>query len=51
VGKGDPVIYPVCVAYEQIPEYVSHVTGIKASEHVFASALKEPEECEGIASD
>jgi hypothetical protein len=51
VGQGQPCIFPVVVAYQQIPEYVSAVTGMKASEHVFASALPEPEGCEGIASD
>lgn len=51
IGQGNPTIYPVCVAFQQIPEYVSYATGIKASEHVFASALLEPENsCEGIAS-
>lgn len=51
IGQGQPCVYPVVVAFQQIPEYVSAVTGLKASEHVFASALKEPEPCEGIASD
>jgi hypothetical protein len=51
VGQGQPCVYPVVVAFQQIPEYVSAVTGLKASEHVFASALHEPEPCEGIASD
>lgn len=50
-GEGQPCVYPVVVAYQPIPEYVSAVTGLKASEHVFASAIKEPEQCEGIASD
>jgi hypothetical protein len=52
VGNGQPTIYPVCVAFQAIPEYVSAVTGIKASEHVFASALLEPvDSCEGISSN
>ncbi len=52
VAENTPTIYPVCVAFQQIPEYVSAVTGIKASETVFASALKEPDNsCEGIASE
>jgi hypothetical protein len=50
-GENTPQMYPVVVAYQQIPDYVSAVTGLKASEHVFASALKEPEPCEGIASE
>ena len=52
VGQGNPTIYPVCVAYAPIPEYISAVSGIKASEHVFASALLEPpDQCDGIASE
>ena len=50
-GGGQPCVYPVVVACQQIPEYVSAVTGMKASEHVFASALKQPEPCSGIASE
>jgi Type VI secretion system/phage-baseplate injector OB domain len=51
-GSEQPCVYPVVVAFQQIPEYVSAVTGLKASEHVFASAIKEPDDpCEGIASD
>ena len=45
-------VYPVVVAHNGIPEYISAMCGIKASEHVFASALREPDDpCEGIASD
>ncbi len=51
-GKAQPCVYPVVVAVQPIPEYVSAVTGLKASEHVFASAVKPPDDlCEGIASD
>lgn len=51
-GNPNPCVYPVCIATKPIPEYVSAVTGIKASEHVFASGLQEPlDACEGIASD
>lgn len=51
VGIGEPCVYPVCVAFQQIPEFVSAVTGIRASEHVFASSLDRPPECEGIKSE
>lgn len=45
-------VYPVVVATTSIPEYVTAMTGLKASEHVFASALRGPcDQCEGIASD
>lgn len=51
-GSKGTCVYPVVVAYNGIPEYVSAMTGMKASEHVFASALREPDDpCEGIASD
>lgn len=51
-GSQGTCVYPVVVAYNGIPEYVSAMTGLKASEHVFASALREPDDpCEGIASD
>lgn len=51
VGQGQPCCYPAVVAFQQIPEFVSAVCGIKASEHVFMSALHEPPPCEGISSD
>jgi hypothetical protein len=45
-------VYPVVVAHQPIPEFIMHMAGIKESEHVFASAVKEPEDpCERIASD
>lgn len=51
-GSKGTCVYPVVVAHNGIPEYVSAMCGIKASEHVFASALREPDDpCEGIASD
>jgi len=55
--KGDPgaegtCVYPVVVAHQPIPEFIMHMAGIKESEHVFASAVKEPEDpCARIASD
>jgi len=51
-GNGEPCVYPVCIAFQAIPEFVSAVTGIQASEHVFASSLRRPDDpCEGIASE
>jgi hypothetical protein len=45
-------VYPVVVSHQPIPEYISYMTGMKASEHVFASAVKEPDDpCDVIASD
>lgn len=49
-GEGQPCVYPVCVAVQPIPDFVTAVTGIKASEHVFASA-KELAPCDKIQSD
>lgn len=52
LSAGAPCIYPVVVAYQAIPQMVSQVCGIKASETIFASALPEPDDpCEGIKSD
>lgn len=49
---GGTCVYPVVVATTGIPEYIQAMCSIKASEHVFASAIREPEDpCEGIASD
>ncbi len=51
-GEKGTCVYPVVVAHAPIPEYISQMTGMKASEHVFASAIVEPENpCETIASD
>lgn len=51
-GAEGTCVYPVVVAHQPIPEYISYMSGIKASEHVFASALKEPENpCDSIESD
>jgi len=45
-------LYPVVVAYRPIPEFISQMTGLKASEHVFASAVRESDDiCEGVASE
>lgn len=45
-------VYPVVVAHSPIPEYISYMTGMKASEHIFCSAIKEPDSpCEGVASE
>lgn len=43
-------MFPVVVANQPIPEYVSAMTGMKASEYVFASAVNE-DFCENISSD
>lgn len=51
-GNGEPCAFPVCVATQPIPEYISAATGIKASERIFATALPRPSDpCEGIASE
>jgi hypothetical protein len=48
--KGTPCVFPVVVAVQPIPEFVTAATGMKASTHVFASSLPSIP-CEGIASD
>ncbi len=50
-GQGEPCVFPVVVATQGIPEYVSAIAGIKASEHVFASAKCPGDPCERIASE
>jgi hypothetical protein len=51
-GSSGTCVYPVVVAHAPIPEFITYMTGMKASEHVFASAIKEPDNpCEGVASD
>jgi hypothetical protein len=51
-GSGSPCVYPVVVATTGIPEYITAMTGLKASEHVFASAIKQPcDPCDVLASD
>ncbi len=41
-GGLGPYAYPVVVACNQIPEHITAMTGMKASEHIFASALPGP---------
>lgn len=45
-------VYPVVVATTQIPEYITAMTGLKASERVFASALQQADDlCDLVTSD
>lgn len=46
-----PCVYPVVVACQAIPEYITAMTGIKASEHVFASAVRPDSSCTSQASE
>lgn len=44
-------VYPVVVATTQIPEWFTAQTGLKASEHVFASARNAALPCDLVGSD
>lgn len=49
--ENQPCVYPVLVATTQVPEFFTAMTGIKASEHVYASAVKAEQPCDTIESD